>query len=195
MKRKFIPPDNILSALSYKGFPYPGAFIPSFNRVKDTEEFQYDGEAASQKTTANLGAELRKKDALGRFYFLPVIVNDLELPNASIGFQGKKRIIETAMTGRKGSVKELISLEDYEITITGVYTDKDFPEEGLQELAELYEKNESVTLKCALTDIFMVEDDKVVIRSIDIPAEKGTETSQRYTIKLVTDKSFELIIE
>lgn len=198
MKREF-DIGSILTAFSYKGLPYPGGFIPAKPGKLSGGDYQYDGDPASEKMTSNLGAKLRKKDAKGRMYFLPVVLEHkgtkYEMPNASIGFQGKKRIVETPMVGRKGTVKELVSIDDYEITIAGVCLDQDFPEDALQELAGLYEVNESVTLKCALTDIFLSEDDKVVLRSIDIPAEKGTDVAQRFTIKLVTDKSFELIVD
>ena len=99
------------------------------------------------------------------------------------------------MVGRKGSVKELISLDDYEISILGVALSDDFPEAPLTELNELYNINESVILKCALTDIFLEEDDRVVIRSMDISDMKGTETVQIFKMELVTDRSFELIIK
>lgn len=198
MKREF-DIGSILTAFSYKGLPYLGGFIPSKSGKLPGNDYQYDGDPASQKMTSNLGAKLRKKDVKGRIYFMPVVLGyngkEYEIPNATIGFQGKKRIVETPMIGRRGTVKELVSLDDYEITISGVCIDQDFPEDALQELAGLYEVNESVTLKCALTDIFLSEDDKVVLRSIDIPAEKGTDVAQRFAMKLVTDKSFELIVE
>lgn len=71
----------------------------------------------------------------------------------------------------------------------------DFPEEILSEINELYNINEAVTLKCALTDIFLEEDDRVVIKSIELSDMRGTETYQTIKMELVTDRNFELIIE
>jgi hypothetical protein len=192
--------DMLLNVIGYKGIPYPGGFIPDApaKYAKD-EKFSYSGDEASEKTSSDFGSTLRKKDAQGRWYFMPVVLEhkgaEYEIPNAVISIRGKKTIVETAMVGRKGTVKELISVDDYEIRIAGVCLDVDFPDQQINALNELYNINESVTLKCALTDIFLDEEDKVVIKSIDFAEMKGCETAQVFTMELVTDRSFELILE
>ena len=192
--------DMLLNVIGYKGVPYPGGFIPDAPaRYSKDGEFSYSGEQASEKTSSDFGSTLRKKDAQGRWYFMPVVLEhkgtEYEIPNAVISIRGKKSIVETAMVGRKGAVKELISIDDYEIRIAGVCLDVDFPDQQINELGELYNINESVTLKCALTDIFLDEEDKVVIKSIDFAEMKGCETAQVFTMELMTDRSFELILE
>jgi hypothetical protein len=99
------------------------------------------------------------------------------------------------MVGRKGTVKELISVSDYEINIAGKVQDTDFPDKGIADLNELYNINESVVLKCALTDIFLDDDDMVVIKDIDFTEIGGSETVQVFKMSLVTDRSFELLID
>lgn len=192
--------DMLLNVIGYKGVPYPGGFLPDAPaRYSKDGEFSYSGEQASEKTSSDFGSTLRKKDAQGRWYFMPVVLEhkgtEYEIPNAVISIRGKKSIVETAMVGRKGTVKELISIDDYEIRIAGVCLDVDFPDQQINELGELYNINESVTLKCALTDIFLDEEDKVVIKSIDFAEMKGCETAQVFTMELMTDRSFELILE
>ena len=117
------------------------------------------------------------------------------MPNSLISIRGKKHIVSTPMVGRKGTVKELISMEDYEIKIQGVALCTDWPDDQLADIKEIYAVNESVQLKCALTDIFMDEEDMVVIKSIDIPEMRGVEHAQTYSLDLETDRSFELIME
>ena len=189
--------DMLLNVIGYKGLPYPGGFIPDAPGKYKADE--YPGEQASEKTSSDFGSTLRKKDAQGRWYFMPIALEhkgtEYEIPNAVISIRGKKSIVETAMVGRKGTVKELISVDDYEIRIAGVCLDVDFPDQQINALNELYNINESVTLKCALTDIFLDEEDKVVIKSIDFAEMKGCETAQVFTMELVTDRSFELILE
>lgn len=199
MKREYNIQD-ILSGLSYKGLPFPGLWFGMEKKSGyEAEGFEWDGVDRDQKTVSDLGATLRKKDALGRWYFMPVVIEhkgkDYELPIAVVRITGRKKIVETDMVGRKGSVKELISMDDYEITVSGVIIEDDFPEAGITQLNALYNINESVGLKCALTDIFMEEDDKVVIKSIDLSEMKGTEHAQVYSINMVTDRNFELIID
>lgn len=200
---KFSVKDVLLDIIGYKGLPYPGVWLPTVSRSGSGrftgKDFDNDSDYADEKTTSDKGSVLRKKDAQGRYYFMPVVFEhkgkDYEIPNAVISFTGKKNVVETAMVGRKGSVKELISIDDYEISIQGIASSDDFPEAAIAELNELYTINEAITLKCALTDIFMEEDDRVIIRSIDISDMKGSETFQVFKIDLVTDRSFELTIE
>lgn len=191
--------DVLVSALGYKGLPYPGVWFPGNNRTGQKSEYRFDGAEYELKTHSDLGSVLRKQDAQGRYYFLPVILvykgKEYEIPNAVISFTGKKNIVETAMVGRKGTVKELININDYEINIQGVVQADGFPESALTELNELYNINESVTLKCALTDIFLEEDDKVVIKSLDVSGMKGIENFVFIKMDLVTDRNFELIID
>lgn len=191
--------DILLSILGYKGLPYPGAWFPDVKRKNQTEDFTYYGDSLDEKLYTDKGTLLRKKDAQGRYYFMPVFFlykdKSYEIPNALISFTGKKTIVETPMVGRKGSVKELINIDDFEISIQSIAQAEDFPEAALVELNEIYNINESITLKCALTDLFLEQDDKVVIRSIDLSDMKGTETFQVFKMELVTDRSFELIIE
>ena len=117
------------------------------------------------------------------------------MPNSLISIRGRKHIVSTPMVGRKGRVKELINIEDYDIRIQGVALDTDWPDDQLAAIKEIYAVNESVQLKCALTDIFMDEEDMVVIKSIEIPEMKGIEHAQTYSLELETDRSFELILE
>ena len=160
---------------------------------------KYDGPAANERESSNLGSTLRKRDANGRWYFMPVVLvykgKEYEMPNSLISIRGKKNIVSTPMVGRKGTVKELISMDDYEIRIQGVALDTDWPDDQLATIKEIYSVNESVQLKCALTDIFMDEEDMVVIKSIDIPEMKGVEHAQTYSLDLETDRSFELIMD
>lgn len=160
---------------------------------------KYDGPAANERESSNLGSTLRKRDANGRWYFMPVVLvykgKEYEMPNSLISIRGKKHIVSTPMVGRKGTIKELISMEDYEIRIQGVALDTDWPDDQLAAIKEIYTVNESVQLKCALTDIFLDEEDMVVITSIDIPEMKGVEHAQTYSLNLETDRSFELIME
>ena len=160
---------------------------------------RYDGPAPNERESSNLGSTLRKRDANGRWYFMPVVLvykgKEYEMPNSLISIRGKKNIVSTPMVGRKGTVKELISMDDYEISIQGVALDTDWPDDQLAAIKEIYSVNESVQLKCALTDIFMDEEDMVVIKSIDVPEMRGVEHAQTYSLDMETDRSFELIME
>lgn len=196
---KFNIGDLLKSVISYKGIPYPGGFFPSVPNKYVAGKYDYPGDVHTQKKHSDLGSVLRKKDAQGQWYFMPVVLEhkgtEYEIPIAVVSISGKKTIVETPMVGRKGTVKELISVDDYEINIAGMLHDSDFPESQIAEMNALFNINESVALKCALTDIFLEEEDKVVIKSMDFAEMKGMETTQIVTLSLITDRSFELILE
>ena len=206
MKREFDAVKSILSVLSYKGIPFPGAWFPwPDTKLPDNGEFNpSELRATGGETMTSKGTVLRR-ELQGRSFFMPVtfihtdkereITTEYEIPNAVIGFTGKKNIVETPMVGRRGTVKELISIDDYEISIAGAAAESDWPEEQLAQLVELFEINEAVSLRCALTDIFMQEDDRVVIKDIEFAEMQGYETMQTVRISAVTDRSFELRIE
>lgn len=199
MKKDFNIKDTLFSIIGYKGLPYPGVWFPATKPPSNSDNYEYPGDGPHTKQYSDLGSVLRKMDAQGRWYFLPVVLvhkgKEYEIPNAVISFVGKKTIVETAMVGRKGSVKELISIDDYEISIQGQALHSDFPEAALIELNELYNINEAVTLKCALTDIFLSEDDRVVIKGMELSDMKGTDSCQVVKLNLLTDQSFKLTIE
>ena len=187
------------SIAGYKGLPFPGVWFPKKGRDDyQGEDFELEEVAEPLKTQSNKGTTLYKKDAQGNYYFMPVTFihqgKEYEIPCALISFTGRKNIIETPLVGRQGSVKELISLEDYQISITGAVFGENqvWPEEQLDAINELYNINEAIELKCALTDVFLSENDKVVIQELNLPPAGQTEHVQIVEIKCVTDRAFEL---
>jgi len=118
-----------------------------------------------------------------------------EFNDAVISITAKKTIVETPLVGRKGSVKELISIDDYEIKLMIVFSGDDYPEYDVLDLVTLWEINESVNMNCAVTDYFLQEDNKVVIKTLDFPAMEGNEDMQVIILTLLSDKNFELEIK
>lgn len=199
MEHRFSIPDILTAYLGAKGIFYPGIFL---NKTGESMAMggEYETPAAPVSTTETENAiPLRVTDALGRYYFMPVWLvahgKRIEIPNAVINMTGKKNIVETQLIGVQGSVKELVSLADYEISIVGtVVSDSpdSYPEEGVRDLVELYNLNESVELISGLTDIVLGADSYVVIKSISFPAVGGYENQQIVEMSLVTDRLMEL---
>lgn len=201
MSREFNIHQYLQDLIGYKGIPYPGGWFGKFEKNTDVgANFPGIKSESQKKELSDLGTRLRKKDLAGRWYFMPVVFihkgKEYEIPHAVISIKGKKNIVETTMVGRKGTVKELISIDDYEINIAGVIIDNDdFPENGLKELNELYSINESIQLKCVLTDVFLEEEDRVVITEMELPEIKAVENARAIKIACKSDRSFELIID
>lgn len=145
---------------------------------------------------SKLGAAILKRHPNGTEAFCPVTMRykdkKYELPYSTISLGMSKVIVKTPMTGRKGTAKELISFDDYIITIQGVYLGEDLPEDQLMELNELYEINEPVKLENAFTEIFLQKDNSVVIERLDLPDMKGVIGAQAYTIVCSSDVILEI---
>ena len=147
------------------------------------------------------------EDIFGREFFLPVRLDDQLIPFAVMGMTWKKTIVSTAMPERGGSVKELISIDDYMFNIKGILIspDNDFPEAGIIDLKRIWLKNSSVTLRSVISDLILSgrsnikgEDPyghRVVVKEIKWPPVSGVEHAKPFEIELESDLIFDLDIK
>ncbi len=131
----------------------------------------------------------------GKPIFMPVKIGDFVLPNEpSISFVSRKNIVSTPLTGstRRGTVKELINIEDWVITIRGIAINFDsknfYPEDQVKGLNDLYNKNEALPIQCALTSLLGIY--RVVIREFQLPEMVGIQHAQAYQFVLESDEDF-----
>lgn len=219
LQHRMNPVAMLARILSLKGAFYPGAFVPfispkdgvaqvsegyysRFDGVFDKMGDLIEGPAEQNLRFMSGGTPIRCfNDNMDGYYFMPVYlktsVGKLELPIATLSIKGKKTIVETPLTGRRGSVKELISVDDYEISLHGVIVgaDGNYPEDQIKQFSELYELNESITLISGLSDLVLKKDDRIVIKSIDYPEIGHVENAQIISMTAVTDSSIDLIIK
>ncbi|MEG2122088.1 MAG: DUF6046 domain-containing protein, partial [Rikenellaceae bacterium] len=156
------------------------------------EDYNIDSFKTDAATSTATGTVLYDEDGL----FMPVTIGGLKIPFAVMTISGKKTIVETALVGAKGTVKELVSVDDYAITIAGMlYNGTMYPELEISRFMELYLTNESVSLVSAFSDVvFNYGSDKVVIKSVSFPPMGGCEEMQAVKIECVSDAPYELII-
>lgn len=106
-----------------------------------------------------------------------------------------KTIVETATVGkeRKGTVKEYICTEDYQLSIKGVCFNTEsmdeFPTDQVQVLQRLFEINDSVEI---LSNPFLLLFDikNLVFKSIEWQEMAGQQGLQIYNITAVSDADF-----
>ncbi len=154
------------------------------------------------------GAPYYGKDANGMEYYLPVTLQPLtgqqetpvELPHPIVAISCRKTIIETPLTERRGTVKEVVMMQDYEITIKGLIIGEndEYPEAMVQQLRDLFELNSVVLIVSVITDIFLIGNNTsgeatAVIKDISFPEVKGVKNVRPYQITLVSDTPFDLI--
>ena len=183
------------------------AFEPEFAKVA--------GDLVGQRNErgAAAGSPYYANDFFGREVFLPitlmipsngVVVNDLAagqvgklkewtLYHSVVGIDCQKTIVKTPLTERRGEVVELININSYNISIKGflIAMSNDFPEDLVQNLKFAFETQQSLDLKCALTDIFLGTD-KVVITNMVLPEVREVKNVRAFDLKLISDSIFNL---
>lgn len=183
---------NTLWQLSfgYKGLPFPAAILnslaPGFNAPGRKQQMR------SQIT----GSPYYHKLKNGQLAFMPIWLDNKLLPITRISISRRKIIKETSITGRMGSVKEIIRSDDYNITIQGLAfgENRNFPEEEVYMLKQLADQNRSLNIRSVITDLFLEEKDQVVITDINFPAARS-EHVQPWEIKLLSDEVFDLYMD
>ena len=83
MRNKYNIEQVFADVLRIKGLVYPGFLL-------DKAKGQYTPD----------GAPLRKAGADGRWYFMPVWLDDVEIPHAVVSMTGQKTIVETPLIFR-----------------------------------------------------------------------------------------------
>lgn len=163
-------------------------------------KLQFDIKPADGNQYSRLGTPFYEKvegDVLGREFFLPVTLNGVKLPYSTLRVSCKKTLVETALVGRKGAIIEQVNIENYKFKLRGlaIGDNNEFPDEDITDLKDLFEVNESVVMRNALSDIFLTGDDKVIISAIEIPEVKGIKNVRPFEFDIISDSEFTLIVE
>lgn len=145
---------------------------------------------------SNLGSNLQK----GGKYFSQLTLGyegeNYKLPNEPlIQLALAKTIVETPTVGkqRKGTVKEYINTEDWQVVIRGVCVDaqnpNNYPSEQVAVLNELLEINDALeVVGNKFLAFFGIE--KLVFKNIDFDEMAGQQGLQKYKITAVSDQGF-----
>lgn len=196
---------SLLSDLFQKVWGSTPDFNPEIADVTgDVPDLQRNdfGEAA--------GSPLYGNDPIMGFeYYLPVKITytntagvnvDMQLSHPIVGITSKVMMIETPLTERRGTVKQIINIEDYQITVKGfiIGATNELPERDIATLRELYETGRPINMANAVTDIFLVRpgrkgSDQVVIKDMRLPEVKGVKNVRPYELIMVSDEPFNLI--
>lgn len=171
---------------------YKALFGPSVEEL--AQEMQPN---TKREQSLSVGGELWRQLPNGVYEFMPIVLGGVQLWGPQIRIVGRKTIIETPLVERKGSVKEIISTDDYIISIRGTIKRQDglWPEEELARLIELYERNEALEIESAITNRILNGDEYVVITNLQLPGKPGFTESIDFEIECVVDIPFELELD
>lgn len=137
---------------------------------------------------------------LGKKYFLTLSLKSesetFHFPNEPlVSLSLVKTIVETATVGkyRKGTVKEYINTEDYNITIRGVcINEKDseaYPAVEVDNLNKMFAVNEALSVvDNKFFELFGIR--KMVLKEIHFDEMMGQPNLQKYVINAVSDQDF-----
>lgn len=124
-------------------------------------------------------------NAAGIEIFLPVtlwISNNLNMriECCTIRVTGKKTIIKTALSERRGTVKRQFNTGDYIFNIKGVLIGerRRLPDRKIETLKNIYESDQPVYLHNAIAELFMPKC-RVSIESIEFPEVEGKSVQHR----------------
>jgi len=176
--------------------------VPQNVPTDDRGTFKINGN--NNQVTQIKGSSLTA-EYLGKEIWLPVkFVNldstlfgesELMLPYTVIEIEAKKTIVKTPLAERKGTVKELYSIDDFIINLKGFVIDETrriWPEKELDMLNKLWSLNEAIEFDNALTNIFLEKDTRVVIEDLKLPAMEGKKHIRAFSMKLESDSVFTL---
>ena len=153
--------------------------------------------APVRKTIGAYGSSLWDVDSLGREYYCPATLDGFPLDYPVVRISGSQTVVSTPMTERKGSVHEIISGDDYMISIKGLIINHDtdeLPEDIYNTYYDLLEKGKSMVLRCALTDRPLHPDYKVIIKSFAPVFTPGVQNVIGYELELISDFVFTLTV-
>ena len=186
----------------YIGSPFPTFIIKGIPKVVSPSYTKFT--AAVKNEMSSLSVPLYAKNSNNREVFMPTWLSETErtttgymVPNCVMSLANKKEIVTTKMVNRDGTVKEEISLGEWQINIKGVIvsSNSSYPEAEVQMMVEWYKKRVSLNIQNARTAMCMTGDEKVVITDLKLPEIKGFENTQPYEISLISDIEFDLYEE
>lgn len=181
--------------------------VPSEQERRELEGFTLQGQNPGYSST--LGSTLLTT-YMGREIWLPIKFYDLDrnifgaseilLPYATLDISAKKTIVKTPLAERQGTVKELYSVDDYQIGIKGFVIGYDstgkypqFPEQEIKQLNDLFLVNEALKIDNAILNICM-PGSRVVIEELkwNEPEGGGRRNYRSFQMKLESDTVFTL---
>jgi len=160
-------------------------------------------------TVGEHGSPFYGVDVLGREYFCPVRLTlpplpgtptselfDLDYPVVRI--EGKVTTVDTPMVEQKGSVHEIINLDDYQIIIRGIiinHSGSEIDDARINRYYDILETGQNMKMECVITDRPLGVDKKVILKRVTMPEFFGVKNVYRYELEFVSDFIFQLNIQ
>jgi len=176
---------------------YPKVKEPSINKVAayngDVRDYSTEGDTKyftsfATKQVVPLRFKLKTESAYWLFPIEPMISVD------SKNIIAKRNVAKKRDGG--GSIKEYWTQDDWQVNINGIFSDTawglNWPLDDVKELLKYCTAKEPIEVAC--TPLLELGITHIVIEEYELPFTKGQE-NQNFTIKAVSDKSWDLFIK
>lgn len=119
--------------------------------------------------------------------------DEVVLENALVDISMSKNIVKTSIQGRKGTVKEYVSLGDYVVNISGSVlseNQKEYPEVEVKALEKILIAPIALQVVCEPLNRLGIYE--IVIEGYNFPVKQGFVGTQVYSISAISDEPIEL---
>lgn len=124
-------------------------------------------------------------------------VTSMYLPHATVAELSRaKNIVTTQLQGRNGTVKEYISMGDWQISLRGFIIDYEndlYPEEDVRRMNDIFEKDKALKINSKLLSLIGVT--RIVVTDIKFPSMEGFQNVQPFELTLLSDEPIVLEVE
>lgn len=121
-----------------------------------------------------------------------VTFEDVRLETVLINVSQPKRIIKTEVQGRNGTVKELISQDDSQVTINGIITGSNGHHPADEIIALKNVLNAEIAIEVVSRYLQNLDIYNLVVENWDMVQDPGGYSYQRFTINCISDVPIEL---
>ncbi|MDD3079090.1 MAG: DUF6046 domain-containing protein [Paludibacter sp.] len=170
-----------------------------FTKKKSRSDYSFGDDIVRRENNIK-GSPFYSTNNNGNEVFLPIWLirtngDKFLLQNTVSSFTSKKNIVETTLINQQGSVKEEISIDDWEVNVKGIIVsdDYDYPDQQVADLRQLYKLSESLEIENARSSLLFENNERVVIRDLKFTEIKGMKNMQAFEMNLVSDFEFKLI--
>lgn len=121
---------------------------------------------------------------------------DLILETVLCTISQRKNIVTTTIPGRKGTIKEYVSLGDYELNIKGAIVGKDrgvFPTQVVRDLLSVLIEDQAIKIVSDFLRIFDIYN--IVVMDYSFPQQEGFQNMQLFEFNALSDNPVELVSE
>lgn len=185
---------NVINIIDlYKEYFGRGSYrIDQSGRTSPAETITYSGLRRNDSPRGTIhtglkGQEFNKIGAYGQDIWFPIELKGFEVKGGrlrditlpidicTISVNLVSTVISTPVTERKGTVNEIVNIDDYQFTIRGFLIGKNrkVPEQEMLDLIAIKESTQEKSLHGGYPEIFLDSTCKIVISNLEFPEVQG----------------------